>query len=372
VRGKLMPKLDLSKAKSIKIEARNFHGDIKIQYAPVTNLEYPDSDVEVKTVWNSDNNSVIVYMDYEKGDFLSKFFSFSRTFHEVPVNLYINEEVSDFKLDLSAADLNIILNSTNVDVLSIKTSAGDLDIKGSPNSKYMEAFLVDTKAGDVTIDLEGTNIDEFKLKSAAGDFDIFNIKATKGEFSFASGDILIEDSKIDDLCMSMASGDISIKKSVITNAKIKTASGDILIDSLSKNFYCEIDSASADIDLIVQGKDRIYLEGSIKRFSSSIKSNIDLIQKADSSLSSQRRILKANVMSGDITIQGISIEGEPEKESLIQEEMPIGDELLTVEEKKILDLLKGEKISRLFALELLGELGYSREEAEKFLKDRGL
>ena len=130
----------------------------------------------------------------------------------------------------------------------------------------MEAFLVDTKAGDVTIDLEGTNIDEFKLKSAAGDFDIFNIKATKGEFSFASGDILIEDSKIDDLCMSMASGDISIKKSVITNAKIKTASGDILIDSLSKNFYCEIDSASADIELIVQGKDEINVVGAIKGF----------------------------------------------------------------------------------------------------------
>ncbi|MFA6997264.1 MAG: DUF4097 family beta strand repeat-containing protein [Defluviitoga sp.] len=367
-----MSKLDLIQAKSIKIEARNFHGDIKIQYAPVTHLEYPDSDVEVKTVWNSDNESVIVYINYEKGDFLSKFFSFSRTFHEMPVNLYINEEVSDLKLDLSAADLNIILNSTNVNVLSIKTSAGDLDIKGSPNSKYIEDFLIDTKAGDVKINLEGTIIDEFILKSAAGDFDILNIKVVNGEFNFASGDLLIENSEIDDLSIRMASGDISIKKSLITNARIKTASGDILVDSLSKDFYCEIDSASADIDLIVQGKDRIYLEGSIKRFSSSIKSNIDLIQKADSSLSSQRRILKANVMSGDITIQGISIEGEPEKESLIQEEMPIGDDLLTVEEKKILDLLKGEKISRLFALELLGELGYSREEAENFLKNRGL
>lgn len=67
-------------------------------------------------------------------------------------------------MDLSAADLNIILNSTNVDVLSIKTSAGDLDISGFVNSKYMEAFLIDTKAGDVTINLEGTTINEFKLK----------------------------------------------------------------------------------------------------------------------------------------------------------------------------------------------------------------
>jgi DUF4097 and DUF4098 domain-containing protein YvlB len=367
-----MPKLDVSGAKSIKIETRNIHGDIKIQYAPITQLEYTEPELEIKTVWSSDNKNVTIYLSYEKGDFLSKFFSFSKTFREVPINLYINEKVSDLKLDLSAADLDIILNSTNVDVLSIKTSAGDLDIKGSPSSKYMEAFLIDTKAGDVTINLEGTTMNEFKLKSAAGDFDIYNINVTNGEFSFASGDLSIEDSRIDNLIINMAAGDISIKKSLITNAKIKTASGDILIDSLVKDFYCEIDSASADIDLIIQGKDSIYLEGSIKRFSSSIKSNIGLIQKADSSLSSQRRILKANVMSGDITIQGIEIEGEPEKEDHSQAEKSLGDELLTVEEKKILELLKEEKISRSFAIELLGELGYKQEEAEKFLKDRGL
>jgi hypothetical protein len=367
-----MPKLDLSKAKSIKIEARNFHGDIKIQYAPVTHLEYPDSDVEVKTVWNSDNESVIVYINYEKGDFLSKFFSFSRTFHEMPVNLYINEEVSDLKLDLSAADLNIILNSTNVNVLSIKTSAGDLDIKGSPNSKYIEDFLIDTKAGDVKINLEGTIIDEFILKSAAGDFDILNIKVVNGEFNFASGDLLIENSEIDDLSIRMASGDISIKKSLITNARIKTASGDILVDSLSKDFYCEIDSASADIELIVQGKDEINVVGAIKRFSSSIKSNVDLIQKSEVSSTPKGRILKVNVMSGDITIRGIELKEDPEKEGQYEAGTPRGDELLTAEEKKILELLKEEKISRSFAIELLEELGYSQEEAEKFLKDRGL
>ncbi len=73
--------------------------------------------------------------------------------------------------------------------MSIKTSAGDLDIKGSPNSKYIEDFLIDTKAGDVKINLEGTIIDEFILKSAAGDFDILNIKVVNGEFNFASGGI---------------------------------------------------------------------------------------------------------------------------------------------------------------------------------------
>ncbi len=143
----------------------------------------------------------------------------------------------------------------------------------------------------------------------------------------------------------MASGDISIKKSLITNARIKTASGgDILVDSLSKDFYCEIDSASADIELIVQGKDEINVVGANKRFSSSIKSNVDLIQKSEVSSTPKGRILKVNVMSGgDITIRGIELKEDPEKEGQYEAGTPRGDELLTAEEKKILELLKEEK-----------------------------
>ena len=69
-----MPKLDLSGAKSIKIETRNLHGDIKIQYAPITQLEYAEPELEIKTVWNSDNKNVTIYLSYEKGDFCQSFF----------------------------------------------------------------------------------------------------------------------------------------------------------------------------------------------------------------------------------------------------------------------------------------------------------
>jgi len=368
-----MQKIDLNVVKVIKIKARNFHGRIKICHGETTYLEYADQDINVETSWGSDRTSVSIDIDYEKGDFLSKFFSFSRMFHEVPINLYIGDQVNNISLDLSSADIETDLDSTNLYNLTIKTRSGDVDIRGSNQTKTLKSLRVDTGSGDVSIDLSNSEMDELILKGASGDFEIHNLNISYGDFSMASGDVLIQNSKIENLKLSMASGDVSIKNSIVKVANFKSASGDISVDSLDKDFYCTVNTASGDIDLIVQGKEKIYLEAPIHRFSSSIRSNVDLVQNNDSSTMPKKRVLKINVLTGDISIRGVEILGKSIdwQEEEKGEDVSQGDEFLTIEEKKILSLLKERKISRSFAIELLKELGYSEELADKFLMDRG-
>jgi len=368
-----MQKIDLNDVKSIKIKARNFQGRIKICHGEITHLEYEDEDINVGTSWGSDRTTVSINIDYEKGDFLSRFFSFSKMFHEVPINLYIGDQVNDITLDLSSADIETDLDSTNLYNLTFKTRSGDVDINGANQTKTLKSLMVDTGSGDVNIDLNNSDMDELILKGASGDFEIHNVNVLNGDFSMASGDVLVENSKIENLKLNMASGDVSIKNSIVKVANFKSASGDISVDSLDKDFYCSVNTASGDIDLLVQGKEKIYLEAPIHRYSSSIRSNVDLVQSSDSSTMPKKRVLKINVMSGDISIRGVELQGkvieEVEKEE--SEDVSKGDEFLTIEEKKVLSLLKERKISRSFAIELLKELGYSEELAEKFLKDRG-
>lgn len=367
-----MPKIDLNDVKAIKIKARNFHGRIKVCYGEITHLEYVDHDVNVGTAWDSDHTSVLIDIDYEKGDFLSRFFTFSKMFHEVPINLYIGDQVNDVELDLSSADIETNLDSTNLGNLTIKTRSGDIDINGANQTKMLESLMVNTGSGDVSIDLNDSDMDELILKGASGDFEIYNVNILNCDFSMASGDVLVENSKIENLKLSMASGDVSIKNCIVKAANFNSASGDIFVDSLVEDFYCTVNTASGDIDLIVQGKEKIYLEAPIHRFLSSIKSNVDLVQNSDSSTLPKKRVLKINVMSGDISIRGVAPHGEviEEMRKEKREDFSKGDEFLTIEEKKILSLLKEKKISRSFAIELLKELGYSEELADKFLKDR--
>ncbi|MDY6894031.1 MAG: DUF4097 family beta strand repeat-containing protein [Thermotogota bacterium] len=368
-----MQKIDLNDVKSIKIKARNFQGRIKICHGEITHLEYEDEDINVGTSWGSDRTTVSINIDYEKGDFLSRFFSFSKMFHEVPINLYIGDQVNDITLDLSSADIETDLDSTNLYNLTFKTRSGDVDINGANQTKTLKSLMVDTGSGDVNIDLNNSDMDELILKGASGDFEIHNVNILNGDFSMASGDVFVDNAKIENLKLSMASGDVSIKKSIVKAANFKSASGDVFVDSLDKDFYCTVNTASGDIDLLVQGKEKIYLEAPIHRYSSSIMSNVDLVQSSDSSTMPKKRVLKINVMSGDISIRGVELQGkvieEVEKEE--SEDVSKGDEFLTIEEKKVLSLLKERKISRSFAIELLKELGYSAELAEKFLKDRG-
>lgn len=370
-----MPIVNLDNSKAIIIFAKNFQGDVEVLYGPVSHLEYEDLEVDIKTSWNSDKTIATVNINYEKGDFLSKFFSFSKNFHQIPIKLFVNEEVKSLKLDLSSADLNIDLDSTEIEELVIKTYSGDFDVSGAPNSHMLNFFEIDSKSGDAEIDLNDTTVEEFILKSASGDFDIYNTNIYNCTFSFASGDLTIDNSEIQDLNLNMASGDVSVENSLITNAKINAASGDIFIDSLTDNFYCRIDAASADVNLYVQGKESIYLEGAIKKLASSVKSNVDLIQTYEKSNFDKKRVLKINILSGDVTIKGKEIEYLAEntlKKDQTKEKSFSSDDFLTVEEKKILNLLKEEKISRTFAKELLKELGYSEEDSENFLKNRGV
>jgi DUF4097 and DUF4098 domain-containing protein YvlB len=265
------------------------------------------------------------------------------------------------------------LDSTNLYNLAIKTRSGDVDIIGSNQTKTLKSLRVDTGSGDVSIDLNNSEMDELILKGASGDFEIHNVNISYGDFSMASGDVLVQNSKIVNLKLSVASGDVLIKNSIVKVANFKSASGDISVDSLDRDFYCIVNTASGDINLIVQGREKIYLEAPIHRYSSSIRSNVDLVQSSDSSTMPKKRVLKINVMSGDISIKGVELHEkiieEVEKEE--SKDISKGDEFLTIEEKKILSLLKEGKISRSFAIELLKELGYSEELAEKFLKDRG-
>ncbi|PNR92852.1 DUF4097 family beta strand repeat-containing protein [Petrotoga sp. 9PWA.NaAc.5.4] len=370
-----MPMIDLKNTKSIILCAKDFHGNVVIKYAPSSYLMYQNEDIEIKTSKDQINEKTYIDIKYEKGVFFSKFFLFSQSSHTAKIDLFVNEEVTDISLDINSADIDINFDDTNIQNLSIKTIAGDINIDGKTKSKNLKELYINTKAGDVDLNLQSSQVEETTFKSASGDFKVNNAKLYNIKFDLASGDVLILNSIIENLEANFTSGDISIKDSKVKNVKIHAISGDIDIDYLLKDFNCEIKGISSDIYLNILGKEKIFLYGNTNRFASSLKSNLDIVTIKNSTEESSQRLLKIDLVSGDLTIKAKELNEKEEhilnKESNLQQSF-YGDDLLTLEEKKILELLKEGKISRIFALELLKELGYSNEEGEKFLKERGL
>ncbi|SHE93864.1 DUF4097 and DUF4098 domain-containing protein YvlB [Marinitoga hydrogenitolerans DSM 16785] len=216
--------------------------------------------------------------------------------------------------------------------------------------------------GDAKLKINNDIID-LNINSVSGDITLNDVSLEKLFLKTVSGDINIYNSKIKHLEYNSTSGDIETSNSIIDFIKVKTVSGDCEIDYLNSDFACSIKTVSGDIDLFVLGNDEINITKD-SSLSGEIHSNIPLKVGGIS----EKRFINFKSVSGDLTIKSKKEEKHKNKEKKTTE-TNIESKLFTPEERKILELLKSKKISEEFAVELLENVGYTKEDAEIFLKE---
>ncbi|MDK2945608.1 DUF4097 family beta strand repeat-containing protein [Geotoga petraea] len=264
--------------------------------------------------------------------FLNKFFGFisNKTLH---VNLYLADNFEELKVNFVQGDVNI--KDVNLNYFENKIITGNTRIKKS-------------------------KIKNHKSKLITGNFLSENSDFLNDEISVTTGNIKYEDSKIQNIDCHLITGNLDISKmnSDFDLMKITVITGEAMVN--------------------ICGKEPIYITKKLTPYSSTLKSNVDLIEKQDVELSFEKRRMVVKVITGNLKIRGIESKhftkqknDEKHFNSTNTEEKIISDDFLTQEEKKILELFKQEKISYDFAIELLSEIGYNKDDAEKFLKKRG-
>jgi len=196
-------------------------------------------------------------------------------------------------------------------------------------------------------------VDEVILKTANGDVEISGVNLEKLEISSVSGDLSMEDSHLNEFHMRSTSGNVKARNTRIDNMSFTSVSGDLSVDYFPKDFgYLKINTVSGDVDIYVEGGEEIILKKRSKF--SDVKSRIPVKMVDQIMGSGVRRYVEFSSVSGTLTVESRHDEGKS---------------FAGIEEYKILELLKYGKISRDFAMELLMNLGYSREDAENFLRE---
>ncbi|GAB6188661.1 hypothetical protein JCM30566_04000 [Marinitoga arctica] len=216
--------------------------------------------------------------------------------------------------------------------------------KGSAKLKVNSNILainIDDISGDIS--LNKMMLDELNAKTVSGDIEIYN-------------------SKIKHLKYYSTSGDLEIANSSIYSLEIKTVSGDCEIDYLVEDFKeAKIKTVSGDVELYVAGRKEVFLN---KNTLPSGEVYADLSLKIEHST---KRFIDFKSVSGDLTIKEKKNIGN--NNVVFEEEEIKTNNLLTPEEQKTLELYIKGKINKEFAIELLENLGYAKEDAENFLKN---
>lgn len=319
--------IDFDPLKTIRITTKNNFCDFVIKQSEENKLEFDLPEEILVENYNQDDETIINIKNNKEG-FLSKFFNFNFK-SDGKVNLFCNKNVE-----------NIIIENVSNDCKIINMKLKSLIIENISGDSYIEKSV----------------INNLYIKTI-------------------SGDIKLHESLIKSLSIKLTSGDLFAKESSINKIEAKSISGDIYIDSLIQNFdKSDIRVVSGDIQVKVNGNDPIYLIRSGNKLASSLKSNIPL---KDFNSEIKNRIMEIKSTSGDIKISSKDDFVEKKDSFFDEKEEEIinkikNTELLTEEEIKILDLLESKKISKEFALELLIDIGYNKEEAEKFLEDKGV
>ncbi|MDO7975539.1 DUF4097 family beta strand repeat-containing protein [Oceanotoga teriensis] len=312
----------------------------------VLSIKHKGADITIKSsndinkiVFESGDN--VLYDIQEFGNELFLEFSNEKR------NGNIIDRIFDFGFN-STIDITLFINE-NVKSLEIEATAGDLNVK----------------------DLKIKNL---KTKLIAGDMIISGLNLEQLNCNLTTGDLSVKDSEIKYAYLKMTTGDTSLNNTKINKIMASLVTGDLKIDYLTKNFKeSEIKVITGDATISVEGETPINLKKSIS-MASSLKSNITL--NNDYGIN---RNLKIKIITGDVRIKQKKLSNSNSDfiNSNSEEDLSVENEIqninmLTQEEQKIIELLKSEKISKTFAIELLEQLGYKEEEAKKFLDDRGV
>ncbi|MGM0640005.1 MAG: DUF4097 family beta strand repeat-containing protein [Thermotogota bacterium] len=276
-------------------------------------------------------DSYFIKFTRDNDSFLNKFFGFmsNDTFH---ATLYVSEEFEELKINFTQGD--IYLENIELNFLDNKIITGN------------------------------TNIKNCKIKNN-------KTKLITGNFHADNSDLINEE-------ISVTTGNIRYKDSKIQNIDCHLITGNVKIDSLNSNFdLIKLKIITGDASLSICGKEPIYITKKLTPYSATLKSNIDLIEKDDVDMLKETRKISVKAITGNVKIKGIeqdqySSQSINEEKTNQPNQKMNSEDFLTQEEKKILDLLKQKKISYDFALELLSEMGYDNQQAEKFLNDRGI
>ncbi|KLO24700.1 MULTISPECIES: DUF4097 family beta strand repeat-containing protein [unclassified Marinitoga] len=216
------------------------------------------------------------------------------------------------------------------------------------------------------------NIFSFDINNVSGDISLNKLELEKFKVKTVSGDINIYNSKIKYLEFFSTSGDLSSSNSIFYSVDIKNVSGDCNIDYLDSKFKnVFIKTVSGDTEIYISGNDIVFIKKGASP-SGKIHSNIPL--KFDiNSHNIPSRFIDFKGVSGDLIIK---LKGQISKQDIFSnkntkenENKLSTNELLTAEERKILELYKAEKINKDFALELLKNIGYTEKDAEVFFNE---
>ncbi len=247
-------------------------------------------------------------------------------------------------------------------------------------SENFEEVKINFTQGDIF--LEGIELNSFDNKIITGNTSIKNCKIKNNRTKLITGNFYVDNSDMINEEISVTTGNIKYRDSKIHNIDCHLITGNLKIDSLNSNFdLIKLKLITGDANLSICGKDPIYITKKLTPYSATLKSNIDLIEKDDVEMLNENRKISVKAITGNVKIKGIDQEQystqkgfeEKEVENVQKNENNINSEdFLTQEEKKILDLVKNKKISYDFAIELLSEIEYDKEQAEKFLDDRGI
>ena len=176
-------------------------------------------------------------------------------------------KISDLKfnnLDVETYSRNIVLDNIGADLISLKTSSGDVFAKeihskdfslvtysGTVEFDSFEADDINLKlsSGDLVVDFkENSSNTNFNIKGYSSKVFVNNLNSKNFESDLTSGLINVKNSKIDRINSKGSSSDLSFISLLFKNAKITTVSGDINLNVLDLGDL-NIETNSGDINL---------------------------------------------------------------------------------------------------------------------------
>jgi len=226
------------------------------------------------------------------------------------------------------------------------------------------------------------NIQELDANNASGDVNISDFDLRSLKINNVSGDVKIENCSMNEFNLSTVSGDLTFVASNYRRGKFGSVSGDLSIKGLPP-MERETIVSSVSGDAIVSYSGEPKFDATISSVSGDISSDVGLV-KVDkkhyrSGNGESQEYLKMNSVSGDLIIS-TKYTGTPAKEvkvesRTISSEEKKGHRSAVVEENlqdqetsKILLLFKEGKLTKEYAFEMLGILGYSEQEIEEMLE----
>jgi len=226
------------------------------------------------------------------------------------------------------------------------------------------------------------NIQELDANNASGDVNISDFDLRSLKINNVSGDVKIENCSMNEFNLSTVSGDLTFVASNYRRGKFGSVSGDLSIKGIPPmERDTSVSTVSGDAIISYSGEPRF--DATISSVSGDVSSDMGLV-KVDKKHyrygnGEPQEYLKMSSVSGDLLISA-KYRGAPAKEVKVESSPASSEEkrsyraavveenLQDQETKKILKLFKEGKLTKEYALEMLGVLGYSEKEIEEMLE----